>query len=248
MPLQVESEFLRYLVELDGKPDHRLPTIQELAQHLGISGSKLREQLEVARMMGLVEVRPKTGIRTLGYSFLPCLRASLGFALMIDPGYFELLGSLRDHLEATYWHEAVRLLRVEDKQRLQILIERAWVMLQGNPIQIPHQEHRDLHLTIYSRLNNPLVTDLLEVYWDAYETVGLNVYSDYKYLERVWSYHQEMVEAILDDDYDTGYRALVEHVGMLHYRPELRTNLPKSRLAEKGDLRDELGEAVNDGI
>jgi DNA-binding FadR family transcriptional regulator len=238
MPLQVQSEFLRYLADLDGKPDHRLPTIRELARYLGISSSKLREQLEVARMMGLVEVRPKTGIRTQEYSFLPCLRASLGFALMIDPSYFELLGGMRDHLEAAYWHEAVRLLRTEDKQHLQSLLERAWRMLQGNPIQIPHQEHRDLHLTIYSRLNNPLVTDLFEAYWDAYETVGLNVYSDYKYLERVWSFHQEMVKAVVADDYDAGYRALVEHIGMLHYRPELSANIPESRLGEKGDLRD----------
>ena len=239
MSLQVQSEFLRYLAELDGKPGHRLPAIQELARHLGISSSKFREQLEVARMMGLVEVRPKTGIRTLGYSFLPCLRASLGFAMMIDPSYFELLGSLRDHLEAAYWHEAVRLLRTDDKQHLQSLIERAWQKLQGNPIQIPHQEHRDLHLTIYSKLNNPLVTDLLEAYWDAYETVGLNVYSDYKYLERVWSYHQEMVEAIVDDDYDVGYRALAEHVGMLHYRPNVSVNTTRSKLSEMSDHRGE---------
>lgn len=239
MPLQVHSEFLRYLADLDGKPDQHLPAIQVLARHLGISSSKLREQLEVARMMGLVEVRPKTGIRTLGYSFLPCLRTNFGFALMIDPSYFQLLGSLRDHLEAAYWHEAVRLLSTEDKQHLQSLIERAWQMLQGNPIQIPHQEHRDLHLTIFSRLNNPFVTDLLEAYWDAYETVGLNVYSDYKYLERVWSYHQEMVEAIVDDDYDAGYRALVEHIGMLHYRPELSADISKLRLGEKSNLRDD---------
>jgi DNA-binding GntR family transcriptional regulator len=87
-----------------------------------------------------------------------------------------------------------------------------------------------LHLTIYSRLNNPFVTDLLEAYWDAYETVGLNVYSEFEYLERVWSYHQEMVEAILVGDFDRGYHALVEHIGMLHYRPELGENIPKSRL------------------
>ncbi len=237
MSLEVQSEFLRYLADLDGKPDHRLPAIQELARYLGISSSKLREQLEVARMMGLVEVRPKTGIRTLAYSFLPCLQTSLGFALMIDRGYFQLLGSMRDHLEAAYWHEAVRLLRAEDKQYLRSLIECAWQMLQGNPIQIPHQEHRDLHLTIFSRLDNPLVTDLLVAYWDAYETVGLNVYSDYKYLERVWSYHREMVEAIIDEDFDAGYRALVEHVGMLQYRDELSANVPKARLSEMGEPR-----------
>jgi hypothetical protein len=48
-----------------------------------------------------------------------------------------------------------------------------------------------------------------------------------------------MVEAIVDDDYDAGYRALVEHVGMLHYRPELGANIPKSRLGEKSVPQDE---------
>lgn len=237
MLLEVQSEFLRYLADQDWKPGQRLPAIQKLAKHLGISSSKLREQLEVARVMGLVEVRPKTGIRMLGYSFLPCLQTNLGFALMLDSSYFELLGSLRDHLEPAYWHEAVRLLTVEDRQHLQSLLECAWAMLRGDPIQIPHTEHRDLHLTIFSRLDNPFVTGLLEAYWDAYETVGLNVYSDYKYLERVWSYHQKMVEAILEEDYDTGYRALVEHIGMLHYRPELSAQVPKSRMGEKNGVR-----------
>jgi len=246
MSLQIQSEFLRYLADLECKPGQRLPATHELAQRLGISSSKLREQLAVARTMGLVEVQPKTGIRTQRYSFLPGLQASLGFALKLDPSYFELLGSLRDHLEAAYWHEAVRLLTIEDKQHLQSLLDYAWQKLRGDPIQIPHAEHRDLHLTIFSRLSNPFVTDLLEAYWDAYETVGLNVYSDYKYLERVWSYHQKMVEAILDEDYDAGYRALVEHIGMLHFRPELSAHLLKSSHGRKSDSRGEKGEGIDD--
>jgi DNA-binding GntR family transcriptional regulator len=87
---------------------------------------------------------------------------------------------------------------------------------------------------------------MLEAYWDAYETVGLNVYSDYKYLERVWSYHQQMVEAILDEDYDAGYRALVEHIGMLHFRPELGAPLAKSSRGRKTDFRGEKGEGLDD--
>ena len=58
------SEFLRYLVENGAEAGGRLPPIPTLAQELGISSGKLREQLEVARELGFVEVRPKTGIRT----------------------------------------------------------------------------------------------------------------------------------------------------------------------------------------
>jgi DNA-binding FadR family transcriptional regulator len=240
----MRSELLEYLVELGCEPDQRVPPISDLAKELGISTSKLREQLEVARTLGLVEVRPKTGIRTKGYSFLPVLKASLEFALALDPArYFESFGLLRNHLEVSFWDEAVRALRPEDKCRLQDLLDRAWDQLRGVPVQIPHSEHRQLHLTIYSRLENPFVQGILESYWDAYERVGLNVYTDYSYLEKVWRYHQEMVEAILEGDYEAGHRALIEHIGILQDRPEMdrfypgerkRRHLPENELVRRG--------------
>lgn len=52
-----------------------------------------------------------------------------------------------------------------------------------------------------------------------YEAVGLNVYADYKYLQQVWHYHQDMVDAIAAGDYDRGYAALVEHKDLLYHRP-----------------------------
>lgn len=219
--MELQSEFLQYLVELGCEPGQRVPPIKSLAQELGISTSKLREQLEVARALGLVEVRPKTGIRTKGYDFLPGLRTSLSFALALDSTFFEHFGLLRNHIEVSFWHEAVRLLLPEDVQRLQDLLERAWGHLRGHPVQIPHAEHRELHLTIYSRLKNPFVQGILEAYWDAYESVGLNVYTDYDYLEKVWRYHQNMVDAIMIGEYEEGFQALVEHIGILQDRPEM---------------------------
>ena len=94
-----------------------------------------------------------------------------------------------------------------------------------------------MHLTIFSRLNNPFVIGLIEAYWDAYEIVGLNVFSDYEYLERVWNYHQQMVDAILDDDYDAGYQALIEHVGLLHHRPGLN-RVYRNKMKDVSDNRD----------
>jgi DNA-binding FadR family transcriptional regulator len=221
MAIDLNSELLNYIVEQGETPGKRLPPLDKLAVQLGISTSKLREQLEVARAMELVEIKPKTGIRTLEYAFLPCVRTSIMLALALDPGNFEAFGVLRNHLEVSFWKEAVRNLHDEDKERLQRLVESAWEQLRGTPIQIPHSEHRDLHLTIYSRLKNPFVLGILEAYWEAYEAVGLNLYSDYQYLEQVWSYHELMIQAIVDDDFEKGYNALVEHIGILQRRPEM---------------------------
>ncbi len=237
--IQLSSDFLCHLAEQGYAPGDRLPAIPELAKALGISTGKLREQLEVARTLGLIEVRPKTGIRFLGYDFAPCVSTSLQFALALDRAHFDRFGVLRNHVEASFWHEAVRRLLPEDKEYLQELVERAWSKLHGSPIQIPHAEHRDLHLTIFSRLDNPFVRGLLEAYWEAYETVGLNVYADFAYLERVWEYHREMVKAILEDDPDEGYQKLVEHTGLLQNRPELAGTRPSPVVLDRiGDGDD----------
>jgi DNA-binding FadR family transcriptional regulator len=218
--LELESDLLQFLADRGNSDGERLPAIPQLAADLGISTGKLREQLEVARAMGLVDVRPKIGIRTRQYAFAPILETNLAFALALDPSLFEPYGLLRNHIEASFWHEAVSKLRDEDKQRLQQLIDRAWEKLRGRPIQIPHEEHRELHLAVYSRVDNVFVRGLLEGYWEAYEAVGLNLYTDYSYLEQVWTYHERMVEAILAGDYEAGYQALVEHTGLMQRRPD----------------------------
>jgi DNA-binding FadR family transcriptional regulator len=94
----------------------------------------------------------------------------------------------------------------------------AWAKLRGTPIKIPQLEHRQLHLTIYRRLDNPFVSGILEAYWDAYEAVGLNLYADYHYLEEVWTYHQRMVDAICGGVLADGYQALVEHNDLIRHR------------------------------
>ncbi|NIM93943.1 MAG: FCD domain-containing protein [Anaerolineales bacterium] len=230
MPLELSSELLNYLARNAKTPGTRIPAIQELAVELDISTGKLREQLEVARQLGMVEVKPKTGIRTLEFSFSEALKASLLFALAVDEEYFYQFGMLRNHIEASFWYEAVGLLHPVDKKKLEVLIQEAWAKLHGEPIQIPHQEHRELHLTIYSRLENPFVVGLLEAYWDAYEAVGLNLYTDYAYLREVWTYHRQMVDAILEDDEDAGYQALVAHTGLLQNRPEIGRFRPAGAL------------------
>jgi DNA-binding FadR family transcriptional regulator len=123
---------------------------------------------------------------------------------------------LRRHVEMAYWHEAVQLLTQEDRLQLKNLLARAWEKLRGSPIEVPHAEHRELHLTIYNRLNNPFVSGLLVAYWEAYETVGLNFFTDYRYLTEVWEYHQKMVDSICNNDIEAGYRALSEHSDLIY--------------------------------
>jgi len=217
------SELLRYLARV--APEQGLPSLTELSRTFGLSVAALREQLEVARALGLVEVRPRTGTRRLPYGFLPAVRQSMNFAIAEDrERYFTQFADLRKHIEASYWHEAVTALTEEDRTSLRQLMADAWAKLRGTPVQIPHGEHRRLHLTIFSRLDNPFVTGLLEAYWEAYEAIGLNVYTEYRYLEEVWTYHQKMVDAICSGDIEAGYQAMLSHTDLIHHRPPSQSN------------------------
>lgn len=213
------SEFLRYLAS-HPEADDKLPSLNDLSRELNISLASLREQLEVARALGFVDVRPKTGTRRLKYSFTPAIRQSLGYALALNNEHFRKFAEMRNHLEAAYWFEAVSLLNEEDKKDLNNIITRAWEKIRGTPVQVPHEEHRKLHLSIYSKLDNPFVIGVLEAYWESYEAVGLNVFAGgYEYLQEVWQYHQTMVESICTGNFEVGHEALIRHTDLLYHRP-----------------------------
>lgn len=212
------SEFMRYLAS-HPEAESGLPSLTGLSRELGISVAALREQLEVARALGLVDVRPRTGTRRRPFSFAPAVRQSLGYALALNNGHFDEFSDLRNHIEAAYWDEAVRKLTKDDKLELQALVDGARAKLDSTPLQVPHAEHRALHLLIYRRLQNPFVLGILEGYWDMYEAVGLNLYSgDVHYLHEVWDYHARMVDAIRRGEYAAGRDVLIKHVDLLAHR------------------------------
>ena len=216
------SDFIAYLIASatdEARDSTRLPSMSALSDELNISIARLREQLEAAKTLGFVDVRPRTGIRRLPYSFAPAVWQSLSYALSIDPSLFQAYAMLRRQVELSFWHQAVEALTSEDKQELLALVERACDKLNGTPIRIPHEEHRQFHLTIYKRLVNPFVLGIIQSYWNAYEMEGFNLYADYNYLQEVWAYHRRMIEAVIAGDFDAGYNALRDHTDLLHHRP-----------------------------
>jgi DNA-binding FadR family transcriptional regulator len=216
------SPFLSYLAKHSNGADdpNRVPNLSDLSKTLDMSVPKLREQLEVARALGFVDVRPGAGIRRLPYSFLPGVRQSLLYAVARNWKHFEAYADLRKKIEAAYWFEAVEQLTDEDITELNALMAQAWSKLQGTPVKIPHEEHRNLHMKIFCHLDNAFVQGLLEAFWDAYEAVGLNLYTHIDYLREVWDYHQTMVDAIASGDLVAGHQAFVEHIDLLYHRSD----------------------------
>jgi DNA-binding FadR family transcriptional regulator len=212
---KLNSELLQYLIDREFSPGDRLPALTELSLELGVSVGKLREQLELARHLGVVSVRPRLGTRRESFDFHPAVLTSLFFGLATGEATFEQFSQLRQTIETTMWHDAVYQLTDEDKARLHAIMARAWQKLRGQPVHIPNGEHRDLHLMIFRRLENPFVQGLLTAYWDAYEAIELTRFADYQYWLDVWTYHQRLVDAICEGDFESGRQILIDHFELL---------------------------------
>ena len=211
----IGSDILRYIIENNLKTGDRLPPLTELSDILNISISKLREQLEVARALGLVAVKPGAGTQINGFSFAAIMRTGLLYGLAQWDQHFEAYKSLRNATSAAFWQEAVSLLTADDIALVRELLATARHKLNGQSIQIPHHEHRAFHLGLFKRLNNPFVVGIEEAYWSAYEAVELNRYVDYQYLTTVWDYHERMVDYIEAKDFEQSRLEFVNHTQLL---------------------------------
>ena len=106
--ININSELLTYLIDEDLEPGERLPALTELSEELDVSVGKLREQLELARQLGFVSVRPRLGTRREPFTFYPAVRISLMFGLATGEANFTQFSQLRQTIEANMWHQANR--------------------------------------------------------------------------------------------------------------------------------------------
>jgi DNA-binding FadR family transcriptional regulator len=221
---KIDSQLLRYMVDKGVAPGDRLPPLADLSAEMGVSVGKLREELEVARSLGIVSVRPRLGIRREPFDFQPAVLTSLLFALATNAANFAQFSYLRRCLEVALWDEAVASLTAEDKTALAGIVSRAWCKLLGNPPHVPTGEHRDFHLKIFSHLDNPFIQGIFDAYWDAYEASELTRFMPGDYWLTVWTYHQQIVEALLRDDFAGARTVLVEHFNLLPAAPVAADN------------------------
>jgi GntR family transcriptional repressor for pyruvate dehydrogenase complex len=193
----------------------KLPPMDELAEELGVSRGKLREELIAIQAYGIAEMRPGDGTYVRPFDFYTATRTLALYAIECDRKHFDQLYEVRIQLEFAFWERAARNLTQEDTARLQRIIERAEKKLHGIPVEIPHDEHREFHTIIFSRLENKFALGILKAYWDAYEAVGLHRYFELSYYESMWDSHRKMVEAIVEGRYEDGKEILAHHFTLL---------------------------------
>ena len=209
---------LDYLIEKAKNPLSEIPPIQKLSSELGVSTASLREQMELAKNLGIISTKPRKGIEILPYQFKPAVEKSLYYAINLDQKYFQQFSELRTHLEQAYFIESASLLDASNINELKVYVQQAKNKLEGFPVQIPHQEHRNYHLTFFQtpekRFSNRVSRNLL----GHVRTDRFNLYNNLEYLINVWKYHQRIIEEIETNDFVKAERLLIEHMELIDTR------------------------------
>jgi DNA-binding FadR family transcriptional regulator len=219
------SEFLAYLASIPADSDQRIPPLNELSKQLGISVATLREQLEEARSLGVVDVKPKAGIKKLPYDFSAAIKPGLFYAVESDCFSYQQFADLRKHLETAYFVEAAQSLPMPDIERLGELVKLAQAKIKDTPGKVPAEEHREFHMLIYKNLHNQYLNGVLDTFWQIYHLSGLEVYPDQSYIDRVWQYHAHIVEQVKAKNYSQALVLLVEHMDLINQREKI---IPRS--------------------
>jgi len=121
--LNLVSDILDYIVRHQLQPGDRLPTIPELSQELEVSVSKVREELAVARSLGLVQIKPRTGTQIQPYDFGPAASLSVIYALGLNQKHFYDFARLRTSVELGFWYDAVSRLAACEITELRGLVD-----------------------------------------------------------------------------------------------------------------------------
>ena len=213
-----QRAFLDYLIGYHKQDKGDIPSIQAISEDLGFSTATLREQMELAKNLGFISAQPRKGVKLLPYKFTPAASKSLYYAVNLDYSFFFQYSEVRSHLEKAYFLESVSLLTHDDLVAIQKLVHTAFEKLNGDPVRIPHEEHRDYHQAFYARQQNIFLSGLLEAYWDVYELMGLNLYADLNYLKNVWEYHKKILDLCLEGQFQEAYQLLGKHMEFIYER------------------------------
>ncbi len=193
-----------------------VPTELELIEALAVSRNSVREALRPLRTLGIIEVRHGYGT-VVGEPSLRVLSPSLVFRAVTTAAH--QLDELRNLVEIRELIETGVVERLAGGVRsstLDALDESCERMANS---ELDPEADREFHRTLYSDVDNPLVGQLIDVFWDAYNAANteLDAPEDQE-TERTIGRHRAIVAALRSGDGAAARSAMGEHFAEIKRR------------------------------
>ncbi|MER6451574.1 FadR/GntR family transcriptional regulator [Streptomyces sp. NPDC059688] len=196
-----------------------LPTEPELMEYLGASRNSVREALKALQAMGIVEIRHGFGTYVGSMSFAPMIE---GLAFRTVAGHYRgedsllQLLELREAVETGLVSRLAGRLPEADLVELNALVDRMeQEAAEGTGLA---ETDRAFHATLYRGLDNVLLSEVLEAFWDAFHRVQRDLVDVPQDPRVTCRQHREILDAVRSGDSLRAEEAIRDHFGNIRTR------------------------------
>ncbi|MEC4015184.1 FadR/GntR family transcriptional regulator [Streptomyces sp. H27-D2] len=196
-----------------------LPTETELMELLGVSRNSVREALKALQAMGIVEIRHGFGTYVGPMSMAPMIE---GLTFRTVAGHYRGEDSLLQLLELREAVETGLISRLvgrapeADPAELDALVERMTQEAAAGAVRA--ETDRAFHAALYRGLDNPLLSEVLEAFWDAFHRVRTDLADVHQDPKITCSQHREILAAVRSGDAVRAEQAIRDHFGNIRKR------------------------------
>jgi GntR family transcriptional repressor for pyruvate dehydrogenase complex len=220
LSIEVEKQLTNLIKSGVFKPDDRLPSENELAEHFQVSRSTVREALMKLRSTGLIEI--KRGIHAGTYitepSSVPITKALKNLIGLQKISFAQLI-EVRLHFEPSLAGYAAILRTETDLFKLEQLLNS-----RQNDQTIPWKKARQVninfHLELARIINNPVMLFLMESITKVYYNFLIDATLEHTGKDHVAKHREEhiaVLNAVRDQDAGEAHRQMKKHLLGTYY-------------------------------
>jgi DNA-binding FadR family transcriptional regulator len=196
-----------------------LPTETDLMELLGVSRNSVREALKALQAMGIVEIRHGFGTYVGPMSMAPMIE---GLIFRTVAGHYRGEDSLLQLLELREAVETGLIARLAgrvpapDLVELDALVARMEDEAADGAVRA--DTDRAFHASLYRGLDNLLLSEVLEAFWDAFHRVRTDLVDTHPDPDVTCRQHREILEAVRSGDAVRAEAAVRDHFGNIRTR------------------------------
>jgi DNA-binding FadR family transcriptional regulator len=166
---EAQARLRDYIHDHEMRAGDRLPSEAQLAATLGVSRLSIREATRSLQSLGVIEAQPGNGLFVSAFSFQPLIE-QLPYGLATPGMALDEILTAREAMEVGLMPVAARMSTSED---LEICAALAREMTAREVAGEPYVEvDREFHFQLYKSLGNPLVDNLIQVFWELFTRLG----------------------------------------------------------------------------
>lgn len=215
LPKFVSEKIQEHIVKSNLKCGDVIPTEKELSERLGVSRTVIREALRGLEARGFIEARHGKG-RFVSQFSLETLVDTIACGLEINVTDFRHVLDIRMRLEDSFLASCVPNYTRADLKQLRGNVDKLRRLVERQPEVSEDklfQAHKEWHSSLYRKAGNPLLLDLINVFYNMQS--GLTLLQGYLSCDRprLIRDHEELLAAIETGDPAVACAKLREHFG-----------------------------------